>query len=342
MRGRKWGYLARSGRVTAIAVTDVGNRALHSSLQYHRSHCMMNDGPSSSLAGQTQGSPFLKLPGELRNRIYDFCAEDGAVNLPASRSSFGQLRYVCRFLYIEFSPLYLARTAVVLQPVDLERYVAAFYPGLQLKEGSTPDMPTRASKLPGRIRIDTPLGSTIDLSSLAHLRPNKLQFTLVRGNCTNEPLQEASDLLQTLTDSSYSAPFRKVIEIVLLRYSLTPEIVFKMRRGSTESIPGQTTPNTYDFHIASWLTQHGLPSLRTVKIVLESSEEVLRFPVANIARARHSRGRVELRPLDELDGGDSQETFLTVQLADLNLSQPSSKSGLSRNPTTSSESGSNL
>lgn len=289
----------------------------------------MNNGPNSSLAGQTHGSPFLKLPGELRNRIYDFCAEDGAVNLPASRSSFGQLRYVCRFLYIEFSPLYLARTAVVLQPADLERYVAAFYPGLQLKEGSTPDTPTRASTLPGRIRIDTPLGSTIDLSSFANLRPHKLQFTLVRGNCTNGPLQEASDLLRTLTDPSYSAPFRKVVEIVLLRYSLTPEIVFKMRRGSTESIPGQTTPNTF----ASWLTQHGLPNLRTVKIVLESSEEVLRFSVANIASAGHSRSRMELRPFDEVDGGDSQESFLVAPLAELDLSQPSAKAGLPHSPT---------
>lgn len=294
-----------------------------------QSNCTMNNEPKLLSTGQGQVSPLLSLPGELRNRIYDFCTEDGAVN-PASQSHFGNLRYVCQFLYLEFSPLYLARTAVVLQIGDVERYLSVFYPGLCSPETITPDCTTtpgltRASTSLGRIRIDVPFGATIDLSSFASLKPNKLQFALVRGSCTNRPLQQASDVLQRIVDSSCSTPFRQVIERFLFRYSFTPEIVFKLRRGITIPPPDPTTPFTSIFQHPSWLRQHGLPLLYSLKIVVESSKGVLRMPGTNGPRRRHARGLMQVRPLDELDGRDSQEAFVSAQLADLDLSHPSIK-----------------
>lgn len=59
----------------------------------------MQNESDSLVTGHAQVFTFLSLPGELRNRIYDFCAEEGAVNLPASQSRFGNLRYVCQLFY---------------------------------------------------------------------------------------------------------------------------------------------------------------------------------------------------------------------------------------------------
>lgn len=296
----------------------------------------MQNESDSLVTGHAQVSTFLSLPGELRNRVYDFCAEDGAVNLPASQSRFGSLRYVCQLFYTEFSSVYLARTAVVIQPADVRRYLAVIYPGLRSHEPNTLDTPTglsRASTLPGRIRIDVPLGTTIDLNSFADLRPNKLQFTLVRGNFTNIPLQQASNLLQTIVDSSCSTPFRQVIDRTLFRYSVTPEVVFKLRRGVTVTIPDQTSPYTHIFQHPSWLVQQGLPLLHSLTIVVESSEGVLRAPGRSDTRHRHSRGLMQLHPLDELNGSDSQAVLLTAQLADLDPSQLRSKLESLSNPS---------
>jgi hypothetical protein len=302
-----------------------------------QSHCIMQNESDSLVTGHAQVFTFLSLPGELRNRIYDFCAEEGAVNLPASQSRFGNLRYVCQLFYTEFSPVYLARTAVLIQPADIQRYLAVFYPGLRSHEPNMLDTPTglsRVSNLPGRIRIDVPLGTTIDLNSFADLRPNKLQFTLVRGNFTNIPLQEASNLLQTILDSSCSTPFRQVIDRALFRYSFTPEVVFKLRRGITVTIPDQTSPYTHIFQHPSWLVQQGLPILHSLTIVVETFEGVLRAPGRSETRHRHSRGLMQLHPLDELHGSDSQEVLLAAQLAAFNLSQPRSKLEFLSNPST--------
>ena len=306
-----------------------------------RSYCTMQNEPSSSLTGQTQISPFLSLPGELRNRIYDFCAEDGAVNLPASQSQFGNLRYVCQLIYTEFLPIYLARTAVILQPADVERYLASYYPGLRSHETNTPDAlerPCRASTLPGRITIDVPLGATIDLSSFASLRPNKLHFDLVRGNSTNGPLEQASRLLQTIVDSTCSTPFRQLIERLLFRYSFTPELVVRMRRGAPEFLPERKVPGHRQIDstdTAWWLLQQGLSSTTYLKIVLESSEGVVRSPGTNVARYRRSQARrMQLLPLDELDGSDARQAHLAAHLADLDLSQTRSKIDSSSNSST--------
>lgn len=321
-----------------VAVTGYGN---HTPPQLTiRSHYTMQNQANSSLAGQTQVSPFLSLPGELRNRIYDFCAEDGAVNLPASQSHFGNLRYVCQLIYTEFSSVYLARTAVILEPADVERYLAIYYPGLQAHEPNALDIPAalnRTSTLPGRVRIDVPLGATINLGSFANLRPNKLHFNLVRGNCTNGPLQEASVLLRAIVDSSCSSPFRQIIDVdkILFRYSLMPEVIFRMPRGVTESFsernPRRRTPID---QTAWWLRQQGLPHMYYLKIVLESSEEVVRSPGMNVLRYRRSRGHTQLLPLDELEGSDAQQAHLAAHLADLNLSQTRSKTNSSSNPST--------
>jgi hypothetical protein len=209
MRGRKWASVLR----VPVAGAGFDN---HTSPAYHRGSYAIQDESKSILTSELQICPFLSLPGELCNPIHDFFAGDGAVNLPASQSRFGNLRYVCQLFYSELSPMYLARAAIVLQPVDVERYLAVFYPGLRSHENDTPDAPTgpsRASTPSGLVKIDLPLGATIDLGSFDKLRPNKLHFSLVRGDCTNGPLQQASDLSRTIVDSSCSNSFQQVIDI---------------------------------------------------------------------------------------------------------------------------------
>ncbi|KAI8931083.1 hypothetical protein NX059_012094 [Plenodomus lindquistii] len=69
------------------------------------------------IAGE-QDNLLLKLPGELRNRIYDFCSEGRVVKLYRSgtkrgnRNSYHALTQVNRQLRHEFRPLYLERTSV--------------------------------------------------------------------------------------------------------------------------------------------------------------------------------------------------------------------------------------
>ncbi|KAF9697510.1 hypothetical protein EKO04_004118 [Ascochyta lentis] len=80
--------------------------------------------------------PLLDLPGELRNRIYNFTVEEGTIRFqrnqepPNSNSTtkrqFFSLTQVCRSIRSEFSPLYRARTLVSLTPENLYEYISIF------------------------------------------------------------------------------------------------------------------------------------------------------------------------------------------------------------------------
>lgn len=85
----------------------------------------MNGDPPREL--RSDECRLLLLPGELRNRIYDHCVEPGTV-APLSRTAFTNLRYTCRAVYKEYTPLYLARISTLLRPSDVERYLSVFYP----------------------------------------------------------------------------------------------------------------------------------------------------------------------------------------------------------------------
>ncbi|KZM18881.1 hypothetical protein ST47_g9967 [Ascochyta rabiei] len=82
------------------------------------------------------GCPLLNLPGELRNRIYNYTVEENTIKLGkkqeplksrlATNRQFFSLTQVCRSIRSEFSPLYRARTWVSLIPQDLYDYIGTF------------------------------------------------------------------------------------------------------------------------------------------------------------------------------------------------------------------------
>lgn len=270
----------------------------------------MDNAPIMSGVFRPHGCPFLSLPGELRNRIYDFCVEEGAVNLPASHTCFGNLRYVCKLLYTEYTPIYMDTTVVTLQAADIDRYFAAFYPGLQPCNGIMPNElieHMRASQGRGQIRIDLPVGATLDLRFFANMRSTKLHFIIVRGGSINRPLEDAGELLRAIMDPSCSIVFQESVEQILFRYSFQAEIVIKLHRGITfenlSDVMSDRSPR-------QWLVQQGLPALQHLKIVMESSEGVSRAPVeTNMAQFRRSRGYMQLHPVEEPGGNNQQTSF---------------------------------
>lgn len=290
----------------------------------------MDDAPVMSGVFRFHGCPFLSLPGELRNRIYDFCVEEGTVNLPASHTCFGNLRYVCKLLYTEYTPIYLATTVVILQAADINRYFAAFYPGLQPCNEIMPNEPTervRASHDRGQIKIDIPVGATLGLRFFANLRSTKLHFTIVRGGCINRPLEDAGELLRAIMDPSCSIDFQESVEQILFRYSFQAEIVIKLHHGITfenlSDVMSDRSPR-------QWLVQQCLPALQHLKIVMESSEGVLRAPVeTDMAQFRRSRGYIQLHPIEEPGGNNQQTSFEALRhpkavLTSLSLALPRS------------------
>ncbi|OAL57223.1 hypothetical protein IQ07DRAFT_627102 [Pyrenochaeta sp. DS3sAY3a] len=100
---------------------------------------------TSSLLAQHENttkhsSRLLALPGELRNHIYTFCIEPsspirsrGPRKSTETRHSLGQygsLMHVCHQTRTEFSPMYFARTPVVLHQPAVNLYIQTFYPGV--------------------------------------------------------------------------------------------------------------------------------------------------------------------------------------------------------------------
>ncbi|KAI4943316.1 hypothetical protein J4E91_009515 [Alternaria rosae] len=91
-------------------------------------------------------STFLSLPGEIRNRIYEYCIESKAIQIPRmpKRSKnpyeyvccglYGSLRNVCRQTRAEFGPMYMAKTVLVIHQVTANKFLYSFYPELRKQE----------------------------------------------------------------------------------------------------------------------------------------------------------------------------------------------------------------
>ncbi|RYO35158.1 hypothetical protein AA0111_g3221 [Alternaria arborescens] len=79
----------------------------------------------------------LELPGELRNRIYDFAQESGQVRVVYKQSlhleqveqtsrQFCGLTQVCRKLRVEYLPVYNAQTIVSIDWLHTASYIDTF------------------------------------------------------------------------------------------------------------------------------------------------------------------------------------------------------------------------
>ncbi|KAJ4309206.1 hypothetical protein N0V94_009033 [Neodidymelliopsis sp. IMI 364377] len=94
--------------------------------------------------------PLLDLPGELRNRIYVYVVETQLIRLVRRQTQestpttprieagqqFSSLTQACRRLRFEFSPIYKAKTTVLILPHELYDYIDSFLspPGIKDEE----------------------------------------------------------------------------------------------------------------------------------------------------------------------------------------------------------------
>ncbi|KAF2249769.1 hypothetical protein BU26DRAFT_563662 [Trematosphaeria pertusa] len=85
----------------------------------------------STQAKNSKAFPFLELPAEVRNRIYEFAVENNRVRI-AKRPGKGctpiflNFTKVCRLIRTEYRPLYLRRTHALVTLADVDSYVSVF------------------------------------------------------------------------------------------------------------------------------------------------------------------------------------------------------------------------
>ncbi|KAI8931078.1 hypothetical protein NX059_012089 [Plenodomus lindquistii] len=82
----------------------------------------------------SQNSRLLDLPGELRNRIYDYCAETITVSTtfctshPGHKAEYRGLTQVCRQIRQEYHPIYMSGTTFEIDYKHISSYWNARYP----------------------------------------------------------------------------------------------------------------------------------------------------------------------------------------------------------------------
>ncbi|OAG11671.1 uncharacterized protein CC84DRAFT_1211322 [Paraphaeosphaeria sporulosa] len=77
----------------------------------------------------TSQSRLLQLPGELRNRIYDFAREEGPVGEQSTTRSqplFLGLTQTCRVIRNEYRPTYMAYTMFSMRLLDAYTFIPAY------------------------------------------------------------------------------------------------------------------------------------------------------------------------------------------------------------------------
>jgi len=197
-------------------------------------------------------SPLLSLPGEIRNRIYEYCVEPKAIQLPRMPKRaekpyehvrfglYGSLRNVCRQTRAEFGSMYMAKTVLVIHQVTAHKFFYSFYPGLRKQNGfgNEPLQPGRPTdELPvstgvpgvqGNIRITTYYGLRYDTRLLVRLCA-KYPSVKVAFTDASACLDLASSVDDFFAHIS-SGAFRPHLELVFQRIDITcstvPEICF--------------------------------------------------------------------------------------------------------------------
>lgn len=228
--------------------------------------------------------PFLSLPGELRNHIYDYCVEARPITpFPAihqyapSVPQFRDLRHASKKLYIEFTPLYLKRTIVSLDHSDVERYLSVFYPnhqdlsvGNRLVKGLNPI-------IHGHIRIHIRQSDVLDLTPFAGLlaRAPNVHLEFVCKAATQAVLRNISEFARSITDPSRSINLENIVERVLFRCSLRSQVVIKLQQHVLLDELFNDYPN---LNPRDWLIRQGFLATEHLELVMESSEGVLRDP----------------------------------------------------------------
>ena len=250
----------------------------------------MNGAPYREL--QSDACRLLSLPGELRNRIYDHCVEPETV----ASLAFSNLRYTCRAVYQEFTPLYLARTTILLRPSEVERYLSVFYPSTDPSGQSIPRTTatpgTIISNIHGNLRIDCRHDGVLDLMPFVQLRSRvpEIRIALASRAYDRSVMECAERVIRSLADPSCAVDLQCTVERILFRWNLKPEIVVmlhggvlieQLAKGNYHQPPAIW--KCYDsrrrrWTPARWLQEQGLPVSFLLEAVMESSEGVLREP----------------------------------------------------------------
>src|SRR5690242_9073454 len=228
------------------------------------------------------GCPLLSLPGELRNRIYDYCIESGLIALPPalgghslSRPLFGGLRYASKVLYVEFTPMYLRRTTVLIHSSNPGGYISAVYPKQRTLPNGDNCVIGPSPNIYGQIKIHVRLGDVLDLTPFAGLlaRAPHAQVEFAPTSAMRPVVDDMADLLRVIMDAPCPINFDDMVVGILFRCSLRSQVIFKLHRQilSKDLFDGVAIRSP-----RRWLLQGNLPTLDLLEVVMESSEGVLR------------------------------------------------------------------
>jgi hypothetical protein len=227
----------------------------------------------------TQTSPFLLLPGELRNRIYNFCTERKPRKLrhkPRQNPNFtrpcgdyGNLQYVCRQLYSEFRPFYAARTVVEVHQPWVNAFIAICYPDagdplLQDKNSST--------KVQGNLRIVVYFGFTFDAIPLMQLcmRHPSIRVDFSNASASLQLAGQLRELFASISSGAFRLNVEHFFEAIAIQCNRNASIVFHLRQGVEEA---EDMARIED--LRSWLLIRGAPGMNgfTIVLKLHSREE---------------------------------------------------------------------
>jgi hypothetical protein len=237
-------------------------------------------------------SQFLLLPGELRNRIYSFCSETKAREVPRKpRSSiktqralfgiYGSLQYACRQTRAEFGPMYMASTVLKVHQPTLDGFLRTFYPHLKtlhakgtdsyhIKVPKVPDFPLKGiSGVQGNIHIKTYFGTQLDATLLMQLCLDSpaVKVTFMEASASLRLAHALNKLFANLSSGRFRPDFCRTFDRVWIICNAYPTITYSLQSGRTiDNIPvsdGVSDPRRILYH-------NGAPAMEDFAVTIQS------------------------------------------------------------------------
>ncbi|KAI4942696.1 hypothetical protein J4E91_009865 [Alternaria rosae] len=211
--------------------------------------------PTDMSVNNVPTSPLLKLPGELRNRIYGFAQEPDDIHLvhkltrqyeyagQPKRQFFG-LTQACRQLRTEYLPIYKAQTRVQIQCLDSLPYINTFVlpTGTEPKQARgnlTVQLPDHGYEPKGELGTKGDLAPHRDIIYLVFLCSKAPQVNVAFRLADIPPLQprmervlynlihsEAVPELHTFVQNSV-----KHVECMFVKEKNAPLVIFWIKKG---------------------------------------------------------------------------------------------------------------
>ena len=197
-------------------------------------------------------STFLSMPGEIRNRVYEYCIEPKAIQIPrmpkrsknpyehARCGLYGSLRNVCRQTHAEFGPMYMAKTVLVIHQVTANKFLYSFYPELrkqqllaseQLQRDRTTDKLPVSTGVPGvqgNIQIITYFGLRYDATPLVRLCTMHPAFKVAFKDASAclHLASSVRDFFVTISSGAFRPHLERILERIEIICSTVPQIWF--------------------------------------------------------------------------------------------------------------------